>query len=149
MLPPTGTDTAPAGGKGTVMAQVLVIDDDAAVRATVVRALERAGHRVRAASNGKDALRVMADATPDLVVTDINMPEMDGIEVIGDLRARTPPVPVVAMSGGGELPKELLLRTAGALGAVRSLPKPFTLEELLGSVDLALAGDGERPGLEG
>ncbi len=131
------------------MAQVLVIDDDDSVRTTVVRALERAGHEVRSARNGKDALRVLAESRPDLVLTDINMPEMDGIEVIGDLRSRTPSIPVVAMSGGGELPKELLLRTAGALGAVRSLPKPFTVEELLGSVDLALGGDARSSGFEG
>jgi DNA-binding NtrC family response regulator len=116
----------------------LVIDDDEAVLRTVVRALERAGHSVRSASNGKKALRLVEEERPELVVTDINMPEMDGMEVISDLTTRGPPIPVVAMSGGGRMPREVLLNTAGALGALRSLAKPFTVEELTRTVERAL-----------
>ena len=124
------------------MATILVIDDETAVRDTVRRLLERQGHEVREAANGREALRASADY--DLVITDINMPEMDGIEVIMTLAERQPGLPVIAISGGGRLPKDLLLSSADMLGAVTTLPKPFDLTELIGAVDRALASRGRQ-----
>ena len=76
---------------------------------------------------------------PDLVITDINMPDMDGIELIRALRGREPPLPVVVMSGGGTFDKRLLLDSARMLGAVVALEKPFSLDELKRVVEDSLA----------
>lgn len=121
------------------MANILLVDDDAAVRKTVRLLLERATHTVVEAADGRGALSCLGTAHFDLVVTDLNMPEMDGIEVLMALRARGVGVPVVAISGGGRMPKELLLKSAGALGAVTTLAKPFALSELRSAVEEALA----------
>lgn len=121
------------------MANILLVDDDAAVRKTVRLLLERANHLVVEAADGRGALSCLETAQFDLVVTDLNMPEMDGIEVLMALRARGVHVPVVAISGGGRMPKELLLKSAGALGAVTTLAKPFALSELRRVVEEALA----------
>lgn len=126
------------------MAIILVIDDEKAVRDTMRRLLERRGHEVREAANGREALKAPPDY--DLVITDINMPEMDGIEVIMALAERRPGLPVIAISGGGRLPKDLLLSSADMLGAVQTLPKPFDLTELNEAVDRALASGGTDGG---
>ena len=120
------------------MARILVVDDDPAIRAGLVRLLVRFGHDAVEAGDGKEALQVMEEATPDLVITDINMPEMDGIEVISALLEAGSEVPVIAMSGGGLLDKELLVENASALGAVSTIMKPFDLDEMLRLVDEAL-----------
>ena len=112
------------------MARILVVDDDQAIRSSLARFLGRLDHEVVQAGDGREALRVMEKASPDLVITDINMPEMDGIEIIATLLEIGDDVPVIAMSGGGLVDKELLLDNAGALGAVSTIEKPFGLEEL-------------------
>lgn len=127
------------------MSRILIVDDDVSVQGSLQRILERAGHEVRVAMNGLQALQILAEAAPDLVITDVLMPEMDGIELIGKLTAHDPPIPVVAVSGGGKLPKEVMLDTAGALGAVHTLEKPFEVEDLLAIVDEALAARGAGP----
>lgn len=120
------------------MARVLVIDDESGVRRGVARILERMGHEVEQAEDGVVAMRLF-DAEPhDLVVTDINMPEMDGIEVILKLLHGDQDVRIIAMSGGGQLPKELLLVDADLLGAVATIPKPFEVEGLMAAVTGAL-----------
>ena len=120
------------------MAVILVVDDEDTLRKNLARFLTGLGHEVRTASNGRDAL-VMLDEVPiDLLVTDINMPEMDGIEVIRALRARGATFPVIAMSGGGVFDKALLLGSAGALGAAATLDKPFELQALRLEVERVL-----------
>lgn len=122
------------------MARILVIDDDAGVRDTLSRALEHGGrHQVTVAADGREALRLAEREPFDLVITDINMPEMDGIEVMMTLSQQQPGLPVIAISGGGRLPKELLLSSASLLGAVTSLPKPFGIQDLRDAVEAALA----------
>jgi DNA-binding NtrC family response regulator len=121
------------------MATILVIDDEAQVRATMRRVLERYGYAVAEAANGREALKAIASTSCDLVITDINMPEMDGIEVIMALSERQPGLPIIAISGGGRLPKDLLLASADMLGAVTTLAKPFDIPDLIGSVERALA----------
>ena len=132
------------------MARILLIDDETSVRVGVGRFLRKVGHEVHDACDGVEALRLAQGLEVDLVVTDINMPEMDGIEVILALAERNPGLPVIAISGGGRMPKELLLASAGVLGAVATLPKPFDLVQLRDAVDRALAGgsrsgDGRQP----
>lgn len=121
------------------MAHILLIDDEPSVRAGVGRYLRMRGHEVTEAADGAAALRLAASRRPDLVITDINMPEMDGIEVIMAVSKGTPGLPVIAISGGGRMPKELLLQSAEVLGAMTTLQKPFDLEELDEAVTRALA----------
>lgn len=121
------------------MPRILVIDDDNEVRRGVVRMLEHMGHDVVQAADGRQAMVLFEADPPDLVITDINMPEMDGIEVINQLRQMKAGVPIIAMSGGGRMPKEILLSSAGLLGAVGTLEKPFLLADLTSAVEEALA----------
>lgn len=125
------------------MRRILVVDDDPQVRRGLSRALHQSGYEVVEAANGREAMAILRQDPPDLVITDINMPEMDGIEIINELRAAGTPVPVIAISGGGRLPKELLLGDASILGAVATLEKPFELAALLGTVDRLLTGGEE------
>ncbi|HSW27855.1 MAG TPA: response regulator [Longimicrobiales bacterium] len=121
------------------MARILLVDDHDECRRALNRALQRMGHEVTQAADGRQAVAAL-DGTPhDLVVTDINMPGMDGIELILAVGRRWPGVPIIAVSGGGMLPKELLLDNAAVLGAVTTLPKPVDLGELHAAVDRALA----------
>jgi CheY-like chemotaxis protein len=116
----------------------MVIEDDDAVRGLVIRMLERVGHEVVATPDGREALRMFGQEPTDLVITDINMPGMDGIEVISAFRAMRAGVPIIAISGGGLMPKELLLSSAAAMGAVEVVSKPFEISRLVGAVDRAL-----------
>lgn len=128
------------------MARILLIDDETSVRVGIGRLLRKGGHVVHDACDGVEALRMAQGLELDLVITDINMPKMDGIEVILALAERNPGLPVIAISGGGRMPKELLLASAGVLGAVTTLPKPFELAQLWDAVDGALAAAEDRSG---
>jgi two-component system response regulator (stage 0 sporulation protein F) len=133
------------------MARVMVVDDDSGIRAGMARYLRMQGHEVIEAGGGGEALRLAAHVEVDLVITDINMPDVDGIEVIMKLTEARAGLPVIAISGGGLMPKDLLLASADLLGAVRTLSKPFDLSDLRRAVDDALAGPvgpSSRPGDE-
>lgn len=121
------------------MARILLIDDEAAVRAGVARFLRSLGYDVLEADGGMEGLRIVKRSRVDLVITDINMPDVDGIEVILALGADFPGIPVIAMSGGGLMPKDILLSSAHLLGALTTLSKPFDLAELAEAVGAALA----------
>lgn len=123
------------------MARVLLIDDDERLLRTLSEVLREAGHEVAEAHDGKQAIRWLADESADLVVTDLYMPEMDGIEFLIRLHTECPDTPVIAMSGGGYMAKEELLRNAQMLGAVEILEKPFDANKLLEIVDRVLAGE--------
>ena len=97
------------------------------------------GHDVVEAPDGSDGIELLRDDSFDLVITDINMPDMDGIEVIDHLREAAARCPVIAISGGGLFAKELLLKNAEMLGAVSTLPKPFDLDDLGALVERALS----------
>ncbi len=112
------------------MPNIVLVDDDEAVRVIVRMALERMGYEVREASNGREAMKLLADRTPDLVLTDIIMPEQEGIETIGAVRRKFPTVRVIAMSGGGRISATDYLQTAISMGADAVLAKPFANEEL-------------------
>lgn len=121
------------------MARLLVADDDLAIRSTLVRGLEAHGYDVDTASNGLEALEALADGDYDLVLTDINMPSMDGIELLLKLVEQRPGLKVIAISGGGLFPKHELLEDARILGAVDVLEKPFDIGSLVARVQDALA----------
>lgn len=120
------------------MAEILVVDDDAALRLVLRTILEDGGHTVREAAGGHDALKLLRQQLPDLIITDIYMPDGDGLELIYQLRTLTQ-APVIAISGGGRHDAPLsMLTVAGALGATRVLQKPFTEQTLLDAVREAL-----------
>ncbi len=121
------------------MLHILLIEDDAAVRGILSRMLEASGYAVIQATNGADGLRLWREQGADLVLTDIQMPDMNGIEVIVQLRAFAPHLPVIAMSGGGQSRDLDLLGDAKLLGAVGVLYKPFTGEALNQAITAALA----------
>jgi CheY-like chemotaxis protein len=120
------------------MSRILVIDDEAAVRKVIVRMLTSAGHEVTAAPDGAAGLRLWRETGADLVLTDLHMPEMNGVEVIRALRAAAPALPVIAMSGTGTTPEADLLQAVQQLGSIGVLGKPFSWEELLTVIAAAL-----------
>lgn len=120
------------------MTHLLVADDDDTVRATLRRAFSSRGYEVTAVGDGVEALEALTRHDIDLVVTDINMPTMDGIELVRRLVERQPGLKVIAISGGGLLPKDELLTDARLLGAVEVLEKPFDVGVLLDRVDRVL-----------
>ena len=117
------------------MARILVIEDDNEVRDYLESVLTRAGHLVILASNGKEGVEAFAKDPADLVVTDIIMPEKDGIETIMDLRRANPNLKVIAISGGGRAEPENYLHSARLLGANRTMKKPFTNKEIIDAID--------------
>ena len=127
------------------MARILVVDDDPQVCDVVRRSLERVGHQVLGAVDGVEGLKVCRESGAELALVDLHMPEMDGIELLGKLRALAPRLPVIAMSGGGVTKRVDLLDMALLLGATDTLAKPFTLAELFEAVSKALAASGAQP----
>jgi CheY-like chemotaxis protein len=119
-------------------AQILVVDDDVIVRETITRILEGQGFRVVSADNGNQALGIFRAKRPDLVLTDIIMPDREGIETIIIIRKEQPAARIIAMSGGGRLQNKNFLDLAKALGADEALDKPFTEADLLESVGRCL-----------
>jgi CheY-like chemotaxis protein len=114
--------------------QVLVIDDDVAVRQTIALLLEDVGIEVVQAADGKEGLRAFQRSRPDLIVTDIIMPEKEGIQTIIDIRKSDRYLPIIAISGGGRVGNTDFLEIASRLGATTTLPKPFDPEVLVGLV---------------
>jgi len=121
------------------VARVLVMDDEEDLRRVLVRVLEGAGHEACQAANGADGLREVKAHPVDLVVTDLVMPEMDGLEFMRELGRLRPGTRVIAISGGGVWDKTSLLAVADMLGAVKTLSKPFELDEFRKLVDEVLA----------
>jgi len=122
------------------MKRILVIDDDELLLDTVREMLEGAGHVISVACDGNEGLALLSTGTFDLVITDIIMPNKEGIETIHDITERQPDLPIIAISGGSRMGRlDSYLPTAHALGAVRTLAKPFRLETLLEAVTETLA----------
>ena len=116
------------------MSTILVIEDDPGVRRVLLHTLEYAGHTVHAVDNGRDALRMVYASEPDLVVTDIVMPDSDGLEVIRILKSDHPRVRIIAISGGGMIHRTTYLELAHLLGADLTLHKPVLPSDLIFAV---------------
>jgi CheY-like chemotaxis protein len=112
------------------MAEIVLVDDDKMVCDTIKHRLERDGHQVRVALNGNEALKLVEQQLPDLVITDVIMPDREGIETLLALKKIAPTVKVVVMSGGGRIGRLEHLKIASALGADGTLKKPFKTSEL-------------------
>lgn len=124
------------------MACILVVDDDAALREVLVLALEQAGYSVVSAGNGEEAEPHILGDEIDLIVTDLVMPQRDGLETINMAKRLRPDTKILAMSGGGPYAHSNYLSAALAFGADETLAKPFRLRAFLGVVsDLLQAGN--------
>lgn len=125
------------------MARILVIDDEAAVRATIQIVLSKAGHDVSLAPDGTAGVAAFEEGQFDLVMVDLFMPGMDGIEIMRLLHGKAPEIPIVAMSGimrrdMQHVPPDYL-HMATKLGAASALSKPFKANDLIAAVDGGLA----------
>lgn len=123
------------------MARILVVDDDGAIRGAICRVLTLEGFEVAEAINGREAISMYRDHPVDLVITDIWMPDKDGLEVIRELRKISPELPVIAMSGGSRRGQIDFLHHAEAFGACEVLQKPFKIDDLVESVKKLLVAE--------
>lgn len=122
------------------MAQILFIDDDAGLRRTARSMLEAGHHSVLEAENGRDGLKLFESRAPDVVITDVIMPDMDGIETLRAIKQRDPAARVIAISGGDMA--RYILRCMRVFGAAEALAKPFDGRQLLDAVGRVLAHQG-------
>jgi DNA-binding response OmpR family regulator len=113
---------------------ILVIDDDEAVRYSIHRIMQREGFAVAVAADGREGLELLDRVFPALVITDLIMPEMEGLETITELRKRRSELPIIAISGGGRVIRPGYLDFAKKLGASDVLAKPFEPEDLVAAV---------------
>jgi DNA-binding NtrC family response regulator len=121
------------------MTRILLVDDDDLSRGAVHKMLERSGYSVNSTSQGSEAIARYKTDRVELVITDLIMPETDGLEIIQELRRIDPKVRILAISGGGRVDAEEYLSVARKFGALEVLPKPFTGQELKQAVERALA----------
>ncbi len=117
-----------------IMARILFIDDDEPLRKSLCGLLTKSGFEVREADNGRTALNLLREQPVDLVITDMVMPEVEGVEIIQTLRRTHPTVKIIAMSGGDQGSADCYLKMARLLGADAVLAKPFNSDELLAAV---------------
>ena len=113
---------------------IVVIDDDAMVRTAVTRILESEGFQVALAGDGREGLRLMRSLQPRLVITDIIMPEMEGIETIREMRRERHDLKIMAISGGARMGNANFLDMARTMGADAIMEKPFEPEDLVAKV---------------
>lgn len=123
------------------MKTILVVDDEAFMLDFVRRILERAGYRVVTAASADAGLAAFRGERPDVIVTDLIMPDKDGLELIQELRRADPKARIIAISGGGRSQYVNALDAAMAFGAREALRKPFLPDVLLDAVARALATD--------
>ena len=121
--------------------RIMVVDDDPGIRRVLHIMLSRAGYQVSQARDGQEALRLWRDHRGDLVITDVHMPEKNGIETILEMLTEHPSTRIIAMSGGGQTKRLDLLGSAAMLGAVLTIEKPFTLGDMMKLVRQALRAE--------
>ena len=129
---PDENSSAGASGKSPG-ARILIIEDDEEIAETAEHMLQTAGYDVKSTTHGSDAFRLVALLKPDLVISDVIMPEIDAIDVIAELRRSYPSLKVIAISGNPHL-----LTLAAKHGANHILAKPFSLHQLTLLVKVAL-----------
>jgi len=121
------------------MPKILVVDDNDSFRGALGMTLEEMGYEVMQADNGKIALELQQKQPADVLLTDLIMPEKEGLEIIQEFKRSFPEVVTIAMSAGGRINAKDLLKVAKQLGATYTLAKPFSNDELAGTVSKAFA----------
>jgi len=143
-MPVWGSRVARVDGD-SYMASILIIDDEEDIRDALQMILERAGYEVRVASNGNEAIKMQREDPAQLVITDIIMPEKDGVRTIKEMRQESPGLRIIAISGGGSvepvaykpgaITTTAYLAAAKEVGADRVFTKPFDRQDLIQAVD--------------
>ncbi len=118
-----------------IMGKILVIDDDEQLRIMLKQLFERNGYEVITASDGEKGIRLFNETGADLIITDLIMPEKEGLETITELRRTHPDLKIIAISGGGRVKPDDYLKLAESLGATRSFVKPVDRDVLLTAVN--------------
>jgi CheY-like chemotaxis protein len=116
------------------MSKILVLDDEPSILLMIKKMLEKAGYEVIIASNGKEGMRLFESEKPDMVITDIIMPEKEGLETIFELRRMHPDLKIIAISGGGRISPDGYLPGAKLLGANMVFQKPLVQKDFLAAV---------------
>lgn len=122
------------------MAKILVIDDDEIMNEMIVQLLSKAGYEAEGACDGSQGLKLMESKQFDLIITDIVMPQKEGIETILAIRSKNKSLPIIAISGGGKIRPDQYLHMAQQIGADYTFQKPFEKEPFLGAVRECLSG---------
>lgn len=132
---------------GDYMKKILVIDDDLQFNGMITMILEDAGYEVRSAHDGIEGLKMFMQERPDLVITDLYMPEKEGLETIMELRQADQDIRILVMSGGSpHMNMSDMFNTAEMFGADAALPKPFSVGTFLEKVKELLESDSrEQP----
>jgi CheY-like chemotaxis protein len=120
------------------MASILLVEDDIQLRSMLKIVLDRAGHEVQEAGNGKEALELYTKSPADLIVTDLVMPDKEGLETIMEFRRSYPDVKIIAMSGGGRTGAQNYLELAKKFGADYIVTKPFSNKEILDGIQIVV-----------
>jgi CheY-like chemotaxis protein len=133
------------------MQKILIVDDEPTLLGVISRTLRKAGFDVLEASDGQKGMDLLAENQVDLIISDIFMPNVDGMEFTMRVKERLPDAKIIVMSGGGMLAKERVLEIASHIGATLTLEKPFWPPELLAAVNtvLGLSQPIDGPGLDG
>ena len=116
------------------MKRILIIDDDHHILLMIKKMLERAGFEIELASNGNEGLELFKRSQADLVITDIIMPEKEGLETIREMKRLRSDLKIIAMSGGGKISADNYLNTAKIFGASKVLEKPFSQKTMISVV---------------
>jgi DNA-binding NtrC family response regulator len=132
-----------------MMGRILVIDDEPHILLMVKKMLERVGYEVDLASNGSEGLRLYQQIRPVLVITDIIMPEKEGLETIREMKRSSSDLKIIAMSGGGKISADNYLETARIFGASRLIEKPFSQKQLLSYVEELIGPGTKQPSSPG
>jgi CheY-like chemotaxis protein len=120
------------------MAKILVIDDEPSILLMIKKMLEKTGHEVDMALNGKEGMQIFEKNQADLLITDIIMPEKEGLETIVEMRKNFPDLKIIAISGGGRISADGYLPGAKLLGANMVFQKPLVQKEFLEAVSFLL-----------
>lgn len=113
------------------MAKILIIDDEELIRKLLRKVLEKNGYDVMDACNGNQGIQLIKEHGPDLVITDLIMPEKEGLETIKEIKKINPAIKIIAISGGGAVNPGIYLKLAQKLGAHQSFVKPIDNNELI------------------
>jgi DNA-binding response OmpR family regulator len=132
------------------MFKILIIDDEANILFMLKKMLERYGYETELALNGVEGIEMFKNSKPDLVITDIIMPEKEGLETIREMKRIKSDLKIIAMSGGGKVSAENYLTIARIFGASKLIAKPFTIKDMLSAVrellnDEVAKNDGHLP----
>jgi DNA-binding response OmpR family regulator len=120
------------------MRNILLVEDEVQIRAALKTALEDEGYKVEEAKDGNQAIKSFKNCLPDLVITDLVMPDKEGLQTIREMRALSPEIKIIAMSGGGRNDSKTYLKMAQSFGAAYVLDKPFSITDFLDIVNKML-----------